>query len=176
MAYLLNKISSREWMREEWMNEWMNECPHGPTTPWISLTLAVPQRVHSLKAGRVPWQLFPLWQRLAPGELWIRLAGSTMTQDIAGQGKELRYLADPLQTHTFNHLDSFTVIKFILQPDGNIEKDHWQRRVSPWISMPSEVWQHSKLPNEPETPGGPFPGPLQFYRGISLVHWMESVC
>lgn len=50
MAYLLDKVSSREWMREEWMNE----CPHGPTTPWISLILAVPQRVHSLRLGVSP--------------------------------------------------------------------------------------------------------------------------
>lgn len=62
-----------------------------------------------------------------------------MTQDISGQGSEHKYLADPIQTHTFNHLDNFTVTKIILQPEENIEKDHWQRRVGFWISMPLEV-------------------------------------
>lgn len=51
-----------------------------------------------------------------------------MTQDILEQGLEHKYLADPIQTHTFNHVDAFTVTKIILQPDENIKKDHWQRR------------------------------------------------
>ena len=46
-----------------------------------------------------------------------------MTQDILEQGSEHKYLADPIQTHTFSHVDTFTVTKIILQPDENTEKD-----------------------------------------------------
>ena len=46
-----------------------------------------------------------------------------------GAGLGHKYLADPIQTHTFNHLDNFTVTKIILQPDENTEKDLWQRRI-----------------------------------------------
>ena len=127
------------WQRYEWMSEWMSECPHAHTTPWISLIPAVPQRVHSLRLGVCPGSASHQNRGWHWESLRVKLAAVTMTQDILEQGSEHKYLADPIQTHTFSHVDTFTVTKIILQPDENTEKDHWQRRVGSWISMPLEV-------------------------------------
>ena len=155
------------------MNEWVPTWSHNTMNQSHT---GCATKSSFFKAGCVSWQRFPSEQRLALGEFVRQTGGHQHDPGHLGAGLGAQVPCYPIQTHTFNHLDNFTVTKIILQPEENTEKDHWQRRVGSWISMLLEVKWHSKWPNQPEVPGGSFPDRLQFFGGISKLYQMESVC
>ena len=55
-----------------------------------------------------PLAVLPIVMAAGTRELLVRLAASTMTQNIPGGGQGAQYLANLIWTCTFNHLDSFT--------------------------------------------------------------------